>query len=70
MLERRTFIVRVYVHTATPIVEDVFTGEHVRLPDLASIPAEIERRLAGPTGDPPPATGRHDRPSVEPGTRP
>jgi hypothetical protein len=51
MFERRTFIVRIHAHDELPIVEDVFTGERVRLPDLASIPDEIERRLEDPMGD-------------------
>jgi len=47
MLERRTFIVRVYAPDDLPIVEDAQTGELVRLPDLTSIADEIRRRLHG-----------------------
>ncbi|MEA2136170.1 MAG: hypothetical protein QOC68_4079 [Solirubrobacteraceae bacterium] len=54
MLERRTFIVRVHAPAGLPIVEDVSTGEQVRLPDLAAIADEIERRLDGAGDDTPP----------------
>lgn len=47
MLERRTFIVRILAR-APPILEDVATGEHVRLPDIAALASEIERRLDHP----------------------
>ena len=57
MVERRTFIVRVHAD-GPPIVEDVATGERVRLPDLASLAAEIERRLERPAGDAAPAARR------------
>lgn len=49
MLERRTFIVR--VHEDQPSVEDAFTGERVRVPDLAAVADEIERRI-NPPDDP------------------
>lgn len=64
MLERRTFIVRVHAPADQPIVEDVSTGERVRLPDLASIVDELKRRLDHPTGDAPavPAPQRDERP--------
>jgi hypothetical protein len=42
--ERRTFIVRFY-GDAVPILEDVASGERVRLPDLASLECELKRRL-------------------------
>lgn len=45
MLERRTFIVRIHATDALPIVEDVSTGEQVRLPDIAAIADEIARRI-------------------------
>jgi hypothetical protein len=45
MSERRTFIVRIHSADGLPIVEDVATGERVRLPGLASIPDELRRRL-------------------------
>jgi hypothetical protein len=45
MSERRTFIIRVHPSDGLPIVEDAATGELVRLPDLASIPDELKRRL-------------------------
>jgi hypothetical protein len=51
VVERRTFIVRVHAHDAPPTVEDVATGERVRLPNLAAIVSEIERRLAEPAAD-------------------
>lgn len=53
MLARRTFIVRVHTGAGEPIVEDVDSGERVRLPDLNSIGAEIERRLDQPERDAP-----------------
>jgi hypothetical protein len=55
--ERRTFIVRVHPPDDRPIVEDVATGELVRLPDLASIPDELRRRLYGSDG----AMGLHSK---------
>ena len=58
MLERRTFIVRVHMPAHVPIVEDVSTGKRVRLPDLASVGAEIERRLD--RDDPHPHAGGDD----------
>jgi hypothetical protein len=51
MSERRTFIVRVYAHDELPILEDVATGELVRLPGLRSIPDELTRRLKEITAD-------------------
>jgi len=45
MSERRTFIIRVHPPDDLPIVEDVATGELVRLPGLESIPDELRRRL-------------------------
>lgn len=47
MSERRTFIIRFHRPGDLPIVEDVATGELVRLSGLASIPGELRRRLYG-----------------------
>lgn len=47
MSERRTFIIRVHPPDDLPIVEDVATGELVRLSGLAAIPDELRRRLYG-----------------------
>ena len=52
MLERRTFIVRIHAREA-PILEDVLTGQRVRLPDLPSLAAEIKRRLNDAADDGP-----------------
>jgi hypothetical protein len=49
MAERRTFIVLVHAGSDSPTVEDVSTGERVRLGDLAALPQEIERRLGRST---------------------
>jgi hypothetical protein len=64
MLERRTFIVRIHAHAELPIVEDVHTGERVRLPDLTSIAGEIKRRLDQPMSHTPSvaAPERDERP--------
>jgi len=47
MPERRTFIIRVHPPDDLPILEDVATGELIRLAGLASIPHELSRRLHG-----------------------
>ena len=52
MLERRTFIVRIHAREA-PILEDVSTGQRVRLADLPSLAGEIERRLDDPADNGP-----------------
>ena len=67
MLERRTFIVRIHAPDDLPIVEDVATGELVQLPDLASIPGEVMRRLHDSDGI---AAGPRNRPSAAPDERP
>jgi len=50
MGERRTFIIRVH-GDASLILEDVATGERVRLPDVGAIPHELRRRLHDSTAD-------------------
>ena len=60
MLARRTFIVRVHAETREPIVEDVNSGERVRLPNLDSIGAEIKRRVEQRESYTPTTSGRDD----------
>ena len=52
MLERRTFSLRIHAREG-PILEDVLTGERVRLPDVPALASEIERRLDDPADDGP-----------------
>jgi hypothetical protein len=70
MLERRTFIVRVHGRGDAPIVEDVWTGERVRLPDLASIADELRRRIHDSPGHTPLPAGQRDGTAAEHGAGP
>jgi hypothetical protein len=67
MAEPRTFIVRVHGDDSL-ILEDVATGERVRLPDLGAIPHELRRRLHDGIADA--ARDPQDRSDAAPQERP
>jgi hypothetical protein len=48
-ISRRTFVLHVHERDGTAVLEDVRTGERVRVDGLAGIPAHIVRWLGAPT---------------------